>query len=118
MALGAVAPRWRDTVGVGRAARAVTGLVLVQWTIGLVTLLLLVPIPMQLLHLLTADLLWTAVIWLGAVLLADQARTSETINATASASMSGPAPILDVSNGLRQRQRGPEGTRTPQRRIG
>jgi heme A synthase len=86
LAVGALAPRWRDTVAVGRAARVVTGLVLVQWTVGLVTLLLLVPMAMQLLHLLTADLLWTAVVWLGAVLLADQPRTSATIERAASTS--------------------------------
>lgn len=92
LAVGALAPRWRDTAAVGRAARAVTALVLVQWSVGLTTLLLLVPMPLQLLHLLTADLLWTAVIWLGAVLLADQSWTSESTSATASRSMRDPAP--------------------------
>lgn len=92
LAIGALAPRWRDTEAVGRAARVVTGLVLVQWTIGLITLLLLVPIPMQLLHLLTADLLWTAVVWLGAVLLATQPRTSAMTERAASTSWTEPAP--------------------------
>jgi cytochrome c oxidase assembly protein subunit 15 len=86
LAVGALAPRWRDTPAVARAARAVTALVLVQWTIGLVTLLLLVPMAMQLLHLLSADLLWTAVVWLGAVLLADQPRTTAMIDRAASRS--------------------------------
>jgi heme A synthase len=86
LAVGGLAPRWRDTPAVGRASRAVTALVLAQWTIGLVTLLLLVPMSMQLLHLLSADLLWTAVVWLGAVLLADQPRTMAMMDRAASTS--------------------------------
>ena len=41
-----------------------------QLTIGLINLLLLVPIPTQLLHLLTADLVWITYILTTAVLLA------------------------------------------------
>src|SRR5690606_31959342 len=64
-----------------------------QWTIGATALLLLVPIPLQLMHLLAADLLWIAWILLAAELLADQAgRTSEAINFAASESNTSPAP--------------------------
>ncbi len=45
---------------VRRAARAVTALVLVQWLLGTTALLLLIPVPLQLAHLLVADLLWLA----------------------------------------------------------
>lgn len=47
-----------------RLAIAVSALVLAQLVVGLVNLLLLAPIPMQLLHLLTADLLWIALVLL------------------------------------------------------
>lgn len=92
LAVAALAPRWRDDAATARAARVVTGLVVMQWSVGLVTLLLLVPIPLQLLHLLTADLLWLAIVWLGATLLAVQSRTSETTSFAASVSSTVPAP--------------------------
>lgn len=46
------------------AARWVIGLTVSQLGIGVINLVLLVPIATQLLHLLTADLLWIAVIWM------------------------------------------------------
>lgn len=69
LARGAAARRAHDDVQ--RASRAVMTLVLSQWTLGLATLLLLVPIPLQLLHLLTADLLWLALLLLALATLAD-----------------------------------------------
>ncbi|MEZ5313743.1 MAG: COX15/CtaA family protein [Thermoanaerobaculia bacterium] len=53
------------------AANGVTLLVFVQLGAGLANLALLAPVPLQLLHLLLADLLWIA-----AVILADRARTT------------------------------------------
>ena len=43
-------------------ARAIVGLVLAQWAIGIVNLLLLAPVFMQIVHLLVADLLWIMVL--------------------------------------------------------
>ena len=43
-----------------QASRAALVLALGQWVLGLVNLSLLAPIPVQLVHLLTADLLWLA----------------------------------------------------------
>lgn len=47
---------------VRRAAAAVVTVVFVQVTVGAVNLLLLAPVPLQLLHLLLADLLWMALV--------------------------------------------------------
>lgn len=53
------AGRWRsDDPGVAHLARALGAVVLVQWGIGVSALLLMVPVALQLLHLLTADVLW------------------------------------------------------------
>ncbi len=74
--LSLAAPKWRPDPMTTRASRTLTGLVVTQWGLGVATLVLLVPVPLQLLHLLTADLLWLAVVWVGAALAADQAATS------------------------------------------
>lgn len=60
---------------VGRTARAVLGLFLLQVFVGFVNLGLLAPIPLQILHLLVADLLWIASVLFGAALLAAPAQT-------------------------------------------
>ena len=78
-----------------RVARGLIGLVLLQWTVGMTSLLLLVPIPMQLLHLAIADLLWLT--WLALVLhlAADHAapeRNSAATARAASPSNTVPAP--------------------------
>jgi heme A synthase len=90
-------PRWRGSSIPGAVqARAVIGLVLVQWTLGVVTLLLLAPIPMQLLHLFTADLLWMCWVVFCAAVLADQeagtSRTRVASDRADSASNTVPAP--------------------------
>lgn len=59
---------------VGRTARAVLGLFLLQLFVGFVNLGLLAPIPLQILHLLVADLLWMASVLFGAALLAAPAQ--------------------------------------------
>ncbi len=46
--------------------RLVSSLVLVQLSLGMANLLLLAPVPLQLLHLLVADLLWIALVLFGA----------------------------------------------------
>jgi heme a synthase len=64
-----------------------------QWCLGALSLVLLVPVVLQLLHLLTADLVWLAVVWLAATACADQAaRTTEATSAAISASNIVPAP--------------------------
>lgn len=45
-----------------RLAWVATGLVLTQWLVGLVNILLLVPVSVQLIHLLVADLLWITLV--------------------------------------------------------
>lgn len=54
-----------------RAARAAAALALVQIVVGVVNVALLAPIPLQLAHLLLADLLWIAVVLAGARTLAE-----------------------------------------------
>jgi cytochrome c oxidase assembly protein subunit 15 len=54
-------------------ALAVSALVAAQLLVGLVNLLLLAPIALQLLHLLTADLLWLSLVLLGTATLAEPA---------------------------------------------
>jgi heme A synthase len=49
-----------------RLAWTLAGLVLLELCAGLINLLLLAPIPMQIFHLLLADLLWTALVLLAA----------------------------------------------------
>ncbi len=84
---------WRSDGTVHAAARAVMAAVLLQWAIGVISLLSLVPIALQLLHLLVADLVWLAVVWLGAATLADQCeRMVVATSAAASASNTVPAP--------------------------
>ncbi len=80
VAMGAL--HWRSqAVALGRMARNVTALVITQWVLGATTLLLLAPIPMQLLHLITADVLWIAWILFAAAALADQSGESSRTSA-------------------------------------
>ncbi|HEX3927281.1 MAG TPA: COX15/CtaA family protein, partial [Gemmatimonadales bacterium] len=91
--LAGAAIRWRDEPAVRAAARAVVTMVLVQWCVGASALILLVPVALQLLHLLTADLLWLALIWLTAAVFSTQTgRTSPATRRAASASNTVPAP--------------------------
>ena len=95
--IAALAPRWRGATRPGAAqGRSVQLVVIAQWTLGVATLLLLAPIPMQLLHLFTADLLWICwVIFCAALLSRQEAGTSRTSVASAradSASNTVPAP--------------------------
>jgi heme A synthase len=64
--LTSVARQWRDVNEVHCAARGVVAAVIAQWTVGLLSLVLLVPVPLQLL-----DLLWVSVVWLLAATTAD-----------------------------------------------
>ena len=73
LATAVVASFLRPSRGVRRGALWVSGLVVVQLVAGLVNLVLLAPVPMQLLHLLLADLLWLAVVQLAARALAEDA---------------------------------------------
>lgn len=88
---------WRELgESVTVPARIVGLFVVAQWVLGAATLLMLAPIPMQLVHLLTADLLWMAWILFGASVLADQSelftRTSDAMAAADSRSNTDPAP--------------------------
>jgi heme A synthase len=57
-----------------KVANLITSLVLLQWAVGIATVLLLAPIWLQLLHLLLADLTWMALIILTARALQDRRR--------------------------------------------
>lgn len=71
LAVAAVhATRHRGAPAVRRAALAVVGLVVVQLGVGLVNMWLLAPVPLQLVHLLLADLVWIALVVLSASALA------------------------------------------------
>jgi heme A synthase len=60
----------RRSPPVRRAATAVVGLVVVQLGVGLANMWLLAPVPLQLVHLLLADLVWIALVVLSASALA------------------------------------------------
>ena len=59
----------------GTAARVVVGVVFAELVVGVINVATLTPIPVQLVHLLLADVLWIAWVWLGAELLTDEARS-------------------------------------------
>jgi heme A synthase len=69
----------REDPLVGRLARALGTLIVLQWLVGMVNIALLAPIWLQLSHLLLADAVWITLVLLAAVGLADQrlARTAE-----------------------------------------
>jgi heme A synthase len=56
-----------------RLARALAGLFVAQLAIGVLNLALLAPIPMQIVHLLMADLVWIALVLAAAAALAEPA---------------------------------------------
>lgn len=70
--VGLVALAWRSQHGAAertpaqRYARSVIGLVVTQTIVGAVNVTLLAPIPLQIVHLLLADLLWIALVLLAA----------------------------------------------------
>lgn len=93
IALAIATTRWRADEGTARAARALIGMVVLQWSLGVATLLLLVPVPLQLAHLAAADLLWLAALWMTASALSGQSgRTSVATSRAASGSNAVPAP--------------------------
>jgi heme A synthase len=54
-----------DRAAVRQAAVRVHAAIATQWVLGILSLVLLVPVALQLLHLLMADLVWLSVVWLG-----------------------------------------------------
>lgn len=85
--------RWRPTPDVLTAARGAVALVLLQWGAGALSLALLAPVPLQLIHLLLADLVWLGCVWLGVTTLAAQAGpTVLSTRRALSASKTVPAP--------------------------
>jgi heme A synthase len=58
------------------------GLIIFQLTIGLINLFLLAPIPLQLIHLLMADLTWIALVLLSATALAEREEFAEKISSS------------------------------------
>jgi heme A synthase len=87
--LGAAAgARWlRPSPRVRLTSRVVTALFVTQYGVGLLNVTLLAPIPMQLVHLVFADLVWIALVLLSAsALAADHPIISK----------NGPAPMSDV----------------------
>ncbi len=92
--LGMMMPRWFAGRG-RREGRLLATMVGIQWAVGGLSLLLLVPVALQLVHLLNADLLWLSWVLFAATVLARQSGTSRTRAATAladSASNTVPAP--------------------------
>jgi heme A synthase len=63
---------WSAPGGRGLAARAVVGLVGLEFMLGILNVLLLTPVWLSLVHLAVADLLWIAWVWLGAEFLQDR----------------------------------------------
>jgi heme A synthase len=59
----------------GKAARTVVAVVFIELVVGVINVWTLTPIAVQLIHLLLADVLWIAWVWLGAGLLTDEARS-------------------------------------------
>ena len=78
--IGVAAARWvRSNAwsleGTGRkAAVTVVTVVFIELIVGVMNVWTLTPIPIQLIHLLLADILWIAWVWLGAEMLTDDAR--------------------------------------------
>lgn len=70
LAAARAALRARPDGRVRRAAVAVAGLVAIELAVGVANVLLLAPIPLQLVHLLLADLLWLALVLLASASLA------------------------------------------------
>ncbi|HTK41273.1 MAG TPA: COX15/CtaA family protein [Gemmatimonadales bacterium] len=79
LATSAAAQRGRV---VKRLAWAVGGLVVTQWLAGLTNIALLAPVWLQLVHLLLADLLWIALVLLGAAALAQEASARAAVPTT------------------------------------
>ena len=79
--IGIGAARWVranvwDLEGSGAtAARVIVGVVFAELVVGVINVATLTPILVQLVHLLLADVLWIAWVWLGVELLTDDARS-------------------------------------------
>ncbi|MGQ0848072.1 MAG: COX15/CtaA family protein [Actinomycetota bacterium] len=71
----AVLVRWRATRG-GRARTALTWLVVGQIGLGMLNIWLGAPVWIQLVHLLVADLIWIAYVWLVAQILSSEAASA------------------------------------------
>lgn len=67
----------RPNLWVKRWSFALVGLIIAQLTIGLINLFLLAPIPLQLIHLLMADLTWIALVLLSASALGQEETIAE-----------------------------------------
>lgn len=73
VAIGWLAARQRPSAGTRHAALALTALFVLQGLVGVVNLVLLAPVPMQIIHLLLADLVWIALVLLANTALAEPA---------------------------------------------
>lgn len=93
---GLTAARYRHLSLDVKHARRVVTMVAAQWLLGGITLVTLAPVPLQLLHLLTADVLWICWVILVAWTMTDQADgvtlTSVATARAESASNTDPAP--------------------------
>jgi heme A synthase len=67
----------RDDRFIRRFALALIVLFLIQFGVGVANILLLAPIPMQLIHLLLADLVWLTLVLLSAATLAESSVSAE-----------------------------------------
>lgn len=93
IALATRARRWHPDPRLAQATRLVGAVVMAQWSVGILALVMLVPMALQLLHLIGADLLWLSLVHLVVEAAAPQAeRTTVTSIFAASASNTVPPP--------------------------
>jgi heme A synthase len=93
IAFGAIGGTRRTNPVAHRLGRALGALVVAQWIAGLTNIALLAPVWLQLLHLLQADLVWIALVLLGAALLAKPARAQARAPAVDLAEEAAPAGV-------------------------
>lgn len=82
VALSMFASFSRPNAWVKRWSYALVGLIIAQLSIGLINLFLLAPIPLQLIHLVMADLTWIALVLLAASALGQREEIAEKITST------------------------------------
>jgi heme A synthase len=79
VAVGSAASVLRRGLQTRRLALVLAGIYVIQMIVGIVNVSLLVPIPLQIIHLLLADLLWIVLVLTAAVALAEPAPVGQSI---------------------------------------
>lgn len=93
---GAIA-RERSSLATRRLARLLTGLFLIQIAAGFLNLALLVPVWMQLVHLLLADAVWLSLVLFSASALGAAARKSHDLSGPSETVLEAPLPATGCS---------------------